>query len=654
MNTQKPRAFLLMGALLIQSFFLSTIPHTVRATSNPAPNSTEARLIISAVQITGGPGRTHEDFIELYNPTDQPFDLNGHRLVKRTATGTTDISLQSWSDAKVVPPYSFFLWANSNFTSIAITPDASSSGTLADNNGIAIRRGSNDTGEILDSAAWGSTANIFTSISLENPTASNSLIRKELLEQTSNYELQPSSPRNSLVEFLPESPEESEPADETDPSHEPKAEEQEETSSEDHQLETETPEEEAEEVQDEDVDETDTETEIETAVEAEEVDLRINELLPNPTGSDTGAEKIEIYNAGNESVNLLNYRLDDVSAADPISSNAFTFPSVELAAKSYYVLTIPVGKFSLNNTSGDVVTLFNANGEDIDTVSYIESTPEAKSFSYFESGWEWAGLTFGQSNGNPPIEQEEEDEESEEENEEESEDLGDYDNSSLEIGEIYPDPVTGANEFVEIYNAGEEVAQLSQVTIWVGDKSKSLSTKALQPGEYYVVAQEDLPAQLRNSGQEVKLQDGSTVLSTVTYPLAIDGSSFARFEDGFLWTTSVTQGEANVLKLPEVVKKEAAQTAAKTAATKAVTTKAATKTTSKAVAAKATAKPAVTLSKAETAPKPEDNNPAPAEEKKTSEVKQKESMGKIIAMGAAAVAAGVIALYKLVFTSGIE
>ena len=34
--------------------------------------------------------------------------------------------------------------------------------------------------------------------------------------------------------------------------------------------------------------------------------------------------------------------------------------------------------------------------------------------------------------------------------------------------------------------------------------------------------------------------------------------------------------------------------------------------------------------------------------------KQKDSVGKVIAMGAAAVVAGVIALYKLVFAAGIE
>ncbi|MDP3729330.1 MAG: lamin tail domain-containing protein [bacterium] len=118
-------------------------------------------VVISEVQITGGTGKTTNDFIELYNPTNTAFNLNGYRLVKRTKTGTTDTSIKSWTSDAFIPPRGFYLWANSGYTDIAITPDITTSGTIADDNGIALRLGAEDTGVIIDSVAWGVAENIF-------------------------------------------------------------------------------------------------------------------------------------------------------------------------------------------------------------------------------------------------------------------------------------------------------------------------------------------------------------------------------------------------------------------------------------------------------------------------------------------------------------
>ncbi len=668
MNTRKPSSILLMGALLLQSVLFSAVPQSVRAAEDLQFVTT--RLIISAVQITGGTGHTQEDFVELYNPTSQPIDLNGYRLVKRTAAGTSDTAIQIWSDAKVILPYHFFLWANANYTSLTVTPDATSSGTLADNNGVALRYGASDTGEIVDSVAWGSAANIFRSVSTENPSANNSLVRNDFFGQNNGFAIKTSFARNSSVELLPPVPTLPDPelSVEPEPVPETPIEELQESPVETpEQLPGNTPETPMEQPADPEVvpepeQSSDPEPqpqpepenlpevpEQEVPAEEElEIDLRITELLPNPSGNDSGLEKIEIYNAGPQSVNLLAFRIDDVASIDAVSSNAYTFPSIEIESNDYFVLTIPIGKFSLNNTSGDVITLFDSQGVPVDSIEYIDTTPEAKSYSYFESGWAWASPTFGESNGNPPVIEEE----SVEVNEEDSQDLGEYDNSSLEISEIYVDPISRAKEFVEIYNAGEEVAQLSVVSIWVGEKSKKLPDLALQPGEWYVIPQDDLPAQLRNSGQLVKLEEDDQILSTVTYPLAIDGASYARFEDGFLWTTSVTSGKSNVLVLPEVVKKEVIAKATKPAVTKATAKKATAKPTVKPVATKTAAKPAVSAAKTE--PVKDVQSESIQEENKASDKKPKDSLGKIIAMGAAAVAAGIIALYKLVFTSGIE
>lgn len=117
-----------------------------------------SHLVISEIQIDGT--TANEDFVELYNPTDSPIDLNGHRLVKRSSAGVSDDSIKSWTSETIIPANSYYLWANSSWTP-AVAPDASGSATLAANNGVALRFGAEDTGTIVDSVAWGTATNAF-------------------------------------------------------------------------------------------------------------------------------------------------------------------------------------------------------------------------------------------------------------------------------------------------------------------------------------------------------------------------------------------------------------------------------------------------------------------------------------------------------------
>jgi len=123
-------------------------------------------LVISEVQIsdTG----VEDDFIELYNPTDEDIYLDDYygsyiRLVKRTKTGTSDTSIKSWyRDSEVkVPAGGYYLWANSDYTDIGVMPDATTTATISDDNGIALRLGPKDTGLIIDSLGWGDCENEF-------------------------------------------------------------------------------------------------------------------------------------------------------------------------------------------------------------------------------------------------------------------------------------------------------------------------------------------------------------------------------------------------------------------------------------------------------------------------------------------------------------
>ncbi|GEM_PF-5635710 len=127
------------------------LPHAVLA----APD----HLVISEVQISAGAGHTTDDFIEVYNPTTSAIDLKGLRLVKRSANNTSDTTIKSWVSSTVVPASGYYLWANTDYTTITVKPNVTTSQAIANNNAIALRRGPADTGTIIDSLAWGTANN---------------------------------------------------------------------------------------------------------------------------------------------------------------------------------------------------------------------------------------------------------------------------------------------------------------------------------------------------------------------------------------------------------------------------------------------------------------------------------------------------------------
>lgn len=116
-------------------------------------------LIISEVQISGGPGKTDNDFIEIYNPTKLPIDLKGWRLVKRTAVGAYDQTIKAWTNSTVIKPAGYYLWVNKNFVELINQANTSTTAILANDNGIALRHGPADAGQIIDSVAWGKVNN---------------------------------------------------------------------------------------------------------------------------------------------------------------------------------------------------------------------------------------------------------------------------------------------------------------------------------------------------------------------------------------------------------------------------------------------------------------------------------------------------------------
>lgn len=560
-------------------------------------SATTAPLVISAVQITGGEGKTAEDYIELYNPNPFPVDLNGYRLVKRSATGITDSSVKSFSTETLVPAYSFYLWANSGFTGLAVPANTTTLATLANDNGVGLRFGALDTGELVDSVSWGITTNGFVNSGLANPGAGESIRRVDLFESL-GYEIGVSNPRNSSVQVLPEAvPTEVNdsscsvvPVNLTVGSSQTVAvnltfinlgntvwqsnnylvRQLSPTGTTDLAL---------------GVSNINPLSDLNLALqvtapatageysyqwqmvtdgslfgeaclfgltvtppepvpdpEPSLTTVRITEFLPNPTGDDGGQEVVELYNYGSEVVNLKDWVLDDIETW-PASSNAFVLPEQSLGVGQYLAVTIPAGKFGLNNTGGDVLTLFGPTGTVISNVVYSGTAAENKTYSLVDGEWSWTTPSLGTANPALPAEDPEDppvDDPPEDEPDPEPAPIG------LIISELYPAPLPSANEFVELFNGTSGPLNLKTFKLAIGNRVASLPDLLVPSNGYYAVSGAELKLPLADAGKTIQLiaEDGS-VLQEVTYPKAIKGQSYAFFDDSFMWTSIVTPGTEN-------------------------------------------------------------------------------------------------------------
>ncbi|MEK9180529.1 MAG: helix-hairpin-helix domain-containing protein [Patescibacteria group bacterium] len=159
--------------------------------SSSSTRTAAVHIVIAEIQISGGVEQTTNDFVKIFNSSAQPFNLKGFRLVKRTQSGTADTLLKSWNEDALIPAGGYYTWANASFTALAPPSDTVTTGSITSDNGVAIRHGPNNTGEIMDAVAWGAANNSFieTAPYPVNPGANQIIKRKftnGVIEDTDN------------------------------------------------------------------------------------------------------------------------------------------------------------------------------------------------------------------------------------------------------------------------------------------------------------------------------------------------------------------------------------------------------------------------------------------------------------------------------------
>lgn len=133
--------------------------------------------------------------------------------------------------------------------------------------------------------------------------------------------------------------------------------------------------------------------------------IRITEVFPNPAGSDTKDEFIELTNFSSAPINLKDYQLDDILSD---GSKAYKIPEIIIQPNQSIVFKKTETHLNLNNDKDEVHLLSQTGTKEIDAVVYSE-VQENKSFSLIEvkskTGerftYQWTDST--PQNPNPPL-----------------------------------------------------------------------------------------------------------------------------------------------------------------------------------------------------------------------------------------------------------
>lgn len=478
-------------------------------------------LVISQVQITGGASKTNQDFISIYNKSDAIIDLNGLRLVKRTKTGTSDTTIKSWVSPTLLNPGAYHLWANNaDGFALSLNAQSESSQTISDDNGIALREGSENTGTIIDSFAFGAASNIFVETSpyttnhiggqyyarTNNQDTNNNLQDFQIL----NY-ITPAVCGNGQVE-----------TDET--------------------------------CDDGNIINNDGCSAL-CQIETESIspgDIRINELMADPSSGD---EWLELYNTTQKEIDLNNWTIEDGSATKTLLNSTID---------KWLVITKPKG--ALNN-SGDTVILKNKEGDIIDSITYgdwddgdlTDNAPAATkpdSLARLRDGESTNNdkndfsitNTITKGSANIITSQIDDPDEITVEN--------NYDYSKdITLSEIFPNP-KGVDseavnqEFIELFNKGQVTVNLAGWRIEIGESVMEINNTISAGGYLNLTTKNILP--LTNDGATIKLFQPlrQTSYQSITYKKAPEEQSYALFDSSsWQWTSRPTPGQINFLAL---------------------------------------------------------------------------------------------------------
>lgn len=242
-----------------------------------------------------------------------------------------------------------------------------------------------------------------------------------------------------------------------------------------------------------------------------------SEALPNPEGSDTTEEWIELYNPYSHSLQLAGLSLDDMEGG----SKPYALTGT-LGGKEYLLISIQDSKISLNN-GADSIRLLGAAGEVLWDIPY-EDAKEGESYADFDGEQYWTKeLTPGEENlqssgANNPSEN------------------GDL-SEDINISEVFPNPEgeDQDQEWIEITNGGDSTIDLGN---WALDDGPEGSEPYLipggtliEPGQTLIFGRADTKLALNNSKESVRLFDyKGEPMDEIYFESSVEGESYSKIQ----------------------------------------------------------------------------------------------------------------------------
>ncbi|MBI5754727.1 lamin tail domain-containing protein [Candidatus Peregrinibacteria bacterium] len=263
----------------------------------------------------------------------------------------------------------------------------------------------------------------------------------------------------------------------------------------------------------------------------------ISEFVPNPAGSDTSEEWIELANTSDRTIALQRLFLDDEEGG----SKPFSLEKYAIAPFGFLVIKSRESKLSLKN-SGDSVRLLLDNEKILEEIVYDDSALEDESFARDEEGtFSWSQTTTpGAENiiaekSDTPIN-------------------GNL-SKNIFFSEIFPNPKgsDASDEWIELENTGESDVNLGNWKIEEkGGKTHALSHELVVPAYgWLTLYRTESGVSLNNSSEELSLFNfESTLIDSIEYEKAPEEQSFTKIRikdhDNFWeWTEETTEGDEN-------------------------------------------------------------------------------------------------------------
>ncbi len=298
-------------------------------------------------------------------------------------------------------------------------------------------------------------------------------------------------------------------------------------------------------------------------VEFVNADIRINEIMANPDYDEDLNEWIEIYNDGNSSIDIKDYKIGDKlikggnsnGSGAIISANYFGIitDSENRVYDNFYfgeniVKLYLEGDLVLSN-GGKEIILYDNNGNEIDRVSY-PAIGAGEDYSLINEGWvKTSIITPGRSN------------------EENKSSKNDY--SVIEISEFLPDPegdddkAMPDGEWVELYNKGSKDLDLFGFKLRDNSEKEVLidnvhsDNTIIKSKKYLVVYMNGIYGFLNNNGLEkIKLYDlNDNLIDEVSYSESKEGVSWSKVDDRWRMSVPSIAGENSDEKINNSVLK---------------------------------------------------------------------------------------------------